>query len=108
MSIYVKMSAAEALQGWFEVVDKHNLLKLSNPSDRLPSLAGIARAYHRHHVKIPSWSLGVSFATESLVAFDGGSDSVDDYGIGQASSWSWVLFAFSDTRWATYELMLLN
>ena len=33
---------------WFEIVDEHKRLELSNHSDRLPSLAGIARAYHRH------------------------------------------------------------
>jgi hypothetical protein len=41
------LDRSEVRLRWLEIVDKHKRLELSNQSDRLPSLAGIARAYHR-------------------------------------------------------------
>jgi hypothetical protein len=47
--IYLRrnLERIEALKEWFDIVDEHKMLELSNYGDRLPSLAGIARAYHQ-------------------------------------------------------------
>jgi hypothetical protein len=82
----------EALQEWFNIVDRHKYLELSKPEDRLPSLAGIARAYQRQFKSKHLFGLWESHLPENLLwyAESAGEETPIDYGIGQSPSWSWA------------------
>ncbi|KAH8592585.1 heterokaryon incompatibility protein-domain-containing protein [Bisporella sp. PMI_857] len=90
--LHEDVNPREALQEWFDIVDRHKDLELSKPEDRLPSLAGIARAYQRLFKSKYLFGLWESHLPENLLwnAESSREETAIDYGIGQSPSWSWA------------------
>ncbi|KAH6663085.1 heterokaryon incompatibility protein-domain-containing protein [Halenospora varia] len=85
-----ELDPVELRQAWYRIVDEHKDLALTNPGDRLPALAGIAKAYHRQFKCKYLAGLWECHLPENLLWISNDIGPVIDHGKGKVPSWSWI------------------